>query len=204
MGIWNECDDSGSFEWSPLKLKMRILPADNIDAKALLEQIEAAGGVMRYEVGGRHYGAVRNFCQFQRPKKPNSIHPQTAEVRAFVGTEARSMRDGSGPVDHQLPTGGEKARQMEDGGRKKKVVPLADANGGSDEGKTLFDEGVRLLVSKGRPEPQARSIIARFQKDFGDPAVLDAINRCRTATDPVSAMRDRLGRAKVQTEYMGP
>ncbi len=27
MGIWTECDDMGSFEWSPLKLKMRLLPA---------------------------------------------------------------------------------------------------------------------------------------------------------------------------------
>jgi hypothetical protein len=32
MGLWNECDDYGSFEWSPLKLKMRLLPGDNADA----------------------------------------------------------------------------------------------------------------------------------------------------------------------------
>ena len=42
MGIWTECDDMGSFEWSPLKLKMRLLPADNIDAGELLAELEAA------------------------------------------------------------------------------------------------------------------------------------------------------------------
>lgn len=84
-------------------------------------------------------------------------------------------------------------------------VPLANANGGDpDLGKSLFDQGVSLLVATGRAEPQARSIIAKFQRDFGDPAVLDAINRCRGATDPVSAMRDRLGKAKAQAEYLGP
>jgi hypothetical protein len=76
MGLWNECDDYGSFEWAPLKLKMRLLPGDNADAGELLAELTEAGSVMRYEVGGKSYGAVRNFCQFQRPKKPNAVHPQ--------------------------------------------------------------------------------------------------------------------------------
>ena len=118
IGLWTECDDYGSFEWSPLKLKMRLLPADNVDAGELLAEIEAAGSVMRYESGGRSYGAVRNFCQFQRPKKPNPIHPQTPEVRSFVGTDARSTRNGSEAVGNELPTDREIPRQMEDGGGK--------------------------------------------------------------------------------------
>jgi replicative DNA helicase len=81
MGIWTECDDMGSFEWSPLKLKMRLLPADNIDAAELLAELQAAGAIMSYEVDGKRYGAVRNFCQYQRPKKPNSVYPQTEAVR---------------------------------------------------------------------------------------------------------------------------
>jgi len=118
MGLWNECDDMGSFAWSPITLKMRVLPADSADAAVLLEEMTSAGMVMRYEVAGKHYGAVRNFCQFQRPKKPNSTHPQTPEVTAWVNTEARSTRDGSEPVPHPLPTPPEKSRQMEDGGDK--------------------------------------------------------------------------------------
>jgi hypothetical protein len=118
MGLWNECDDYGSFEWSPLKLKMRLLPADNADASALMEELSEAGSIIRYEVGGKSYGAVRNFCQFQRPKKPNSVYPQTDEIRNWVNTEARSTRDGSEAVENELPTGGEICRQMEDGGDK--------------------------------------------------------------------------------------
>jgi hypothetical protein len=120
MGLWNECDDYGSFEWSPLKLKMRLLPADNADASALLEELSEAGSIIRYEVAGKSYGAVRNFCQFQRPKKPNSVYPQTDEIRNWVNTEARSTRDGSEAVENELPTGGEIGRQMEDGGDKGK------------------------------------------------------------------------------------
>jgi hypothetical protein len=118
LGLWNECDDMGSFAWSPLGLKMRILPADTVDASELLGECVQAGVVKRYEVGGKPFGAVRNFCQYQRPKKPNSIHPQTEEVRKWVNIEARSTRDGSEPVTHQSGTDGEKCRQREDGGDK--------------------------------------------------------------------------------------
>ena len=123
MGIWNECDDMGSFAWSPLTLKMRLLPADSVDASELLAEMIASGVVCTYEIGGNSYGAVRNFCRFQRPKKPNSLHPQTDEIREWVGTEARSTRDGSAPVPNQSETPSEKSRQMEDGGGKKKGEP---------------------------------------------------------------------------------
>lgn len=72
-----------------------------------------------------------------------------------------------------------------------------------DPAKSLFDRGTALLVSKGSREPTARSFLARMQRDFGNPAVLDAIERCRSATDPLSAMRAHLGRAKSQSEYLG-
>lgn len=118
IGIWNECDDMGSFEWSPLKLKMRILPADNADINELLSELAGNNCIVRYEIEGRQYGAVRNFAKYQRPKKPNSLYPQTPEILQWVGTEARSSRDGSEPVTHQFPTASENSRQMEDGGDK--------------------------------------------------------------------------------------
>ena len=116
IGLWTECDDNGMFEWSPIKLKMRLLPADTTDASALLAEIEAQGIVRRFEIAGRSYGAVRNFCRYQRPKKPNSAHPMTDEVRNYVNINARKVRDGVEEVPHEFPTSGEKSRQMEDGG----------------------------------------------------------------------------------------
>jgi hypothetical protein len=116
MGLWNECDDMGSFAWSPLTLKMRVLPADNADASELLGEMVGAGIIMRYELAGKAYGAVRNFCQFQRPKKPNSTCPQTDEVREWVNVIARETRTGSEEVPNQSGTPSGKVRQMEDGG----------------------------------------------------------------------------------------
>jgi hypothetical protein len=87
-GIWCEADDQGLFEWKPLTLKARIMPADPIDVVPLLDELMLGQFVSRFEHSGTSYGAVRNFRRFQRPKKPNSIHFMPPEWRTFVGLSA--------------------------------------------------------------------------------------------------------------------
>jgi hypothetical protein len=119
IGLWNECDDGGGFEWRPVQLKMRLLPADHVDIAPLLSELEANKQVARYSIDGRSYGAVRNFGRFQRPKKANRIHPMPDEFRTFAATE----HIGSEPVPHPDGTGGEKSPQREEvieGGNRRK------------------------------------------------------------------------------------
>lgn len=148
IGLWTECDDKGSFEWSPIKLKMRLLPADNIDISECLLELEMSGIIMSYSIKGRKFGAVRKFSVFQRPKKPNDIYPQTEMVRNFVtgnceesGNECQlscEVSEIDGPkviefpqqaetVTNQFPTDGEKPPQMEDGeegGKKERTTSV--------------------------------------------------------------------------------
>lgn len=201
MGVLNECDDNGSFAWSPLGLKMKLLPADNVDAAALLAEMVEAGIVAKYELAGKPYGAVRNFCQFQRPKKPNSIYPQTEEVRHWVNLKARELRNGSEPV----PPKSENPRQMEDGGGRKGSSE-ANASGvkpPADPVKELFDLGVSILVSSGQTEKQARSLLGMWRKSSGggskgDAEVLVGLMECRAKliSDPVEWLTKRFQPAK--------
>jgi hypothetical protein len=177
MGIWNECDDMGSFAWSPLTLKMRILPADNADAAELLAEMVSAGIIMRYEVAGKAYGAVRNFCQFQRPKKPNSVHPQTDEVRAWVNTEARSTRDGSEEVPNELPTASEIGRQMEDGGGDK---DSSEATASSQPPAVVADE---KLAAVGTCLKRAYPAKHMIPKDWTAPPVSELPPRARACAE---------------------
>lgn len=112
LGLGTEADDKGVFEWKLITLKINIFPLDNIDMAALLEELVFAHAICRFEVGGKKYGAIRNFQRHQRPKKPNDIHPITDEIRNYVG----SQPSGSVPVPHQDGNDGEKSPQMEDGG----------------------------------------------------------------------------------------
>jgi hypothetical protein len=130
IGIWTEAFDDGVFEWKPLTLKARIFPADNVDVGALLDELVAGCFVRKEEVQGRQIGLVRNFREFQRPKKPNSSGILRSEWGTYVGIGDA----GTEPVPHQFGTGGEKSPQMEEeGGRVEEEStpppPIPDAGG---------------------------------------------------------------------------
>ncbi|BAI95829.1 hypothetical protein Sj15T_01680 [Sphingobium sp. TA15] len=189
IGIWNECDDMGSFEWSPLKLKMRLLPADNADAGALLDELAGAGCIMRYQIDGRELGAVRNFALFQRPKKPNSLYPQTPEVRKYCAHKDEA-------VPSEFPTGGEIPPQMEDGGGNSNSVSneTGSAVEIDDPAKIMFDAGIALITSAGTPERQARSWLGKTRRDYSVEAVIAAISQAKrnSASDPIPYMERAL------------
>lgn len=90
IGLWNEADDNGIFQWKPLTLKMRLLPGDSADVTSLLEELEGTGAIMRYDFDGKVFGAVRNFRKFQRPERPKPVHPITPEIEQFVALDAKS------------------------------------------------------------------------------------------------------------------
>lgn len=136
IGIWTEADDYGAFEWKPVTLKARILPAAMLDVNELLAELETNNMVRRYEHGGRQLGAVRNFCRFQRPKKPKASHFMPVEIGAYTGQGARDepmvgdqfgtggeLTDDEGhnvpPNGGRVPKKSENSPQMEDGGGKK-------------------------------------------------------------------------------------
>ncbi|MCE2579563.1 HNH endonuclease [Komagataeibacter sp. FNDCR1] len=85
IGIWSESDDQGAFAWKPRTLKARILPGDNVDAVALLQEMIDAGLVRQSEDEGSPIGLLKNFCKWQRPKKPTLFFSIPEEMRSFVG-----------------------------------------------------------------------------------------------------------------------
>jgi len=138
VGLWVEADDQGVFEWKPLTLKARLLPADVVDMAAMLSELVAARFIQPFTEGGKAYGAVRNFRKYQRPKKPNAVYPLPQEWRTFVGLSG----DGSVPVTHQEPTSGENPPQMEDGGgrvedEREESVEAAASDGTAIETRTI-------------------------------------------------------------------
>lgn len=116
IGLWTDADDQGIFEWKPLQLKMRLLPGDTANTSDLLAEIAAAGIVLAFDADGKKYGAIRNFRKFQRPQKPNSIHPLPESIAVFVGISSTDPR----PVRDQYDTGTIEPQQMEEGRGKRK------------------------------------------------------------------------------------
>jgi hypothetical protein len=142
LGIWTEADDHGVFEWKPVTLKMRIMPVDNVSIPELLAECERAGTIQRFS-SGKSYGLVRNFCRFQRPKKPKYIHPIPTELHTYAGLN----EDGSLLVLHQSRNSGEKSPQREEGGGEEE-----EESGIEKEGRVPPRPDLRV-VEEGKPIP---------------------------------------------------
>lgn len=131
IGLWNEADDYGLFAWKPLRLKMRLAPADAIDAGAIMAELVEGGFLVRIERDGKPLGVVRNFRKFQRPKNPSApMVPVDEEIRAVIDLPEGDMPT---PVLPQgLPRPSENRPQMEDGGDKREEGREEEETGNTD------------------------------------------------------------------------
>jgi len=178
VGILTQCDDFGVFEWKPLQLRMRLRPTKDGAVVDLLEELASVNTVRRFAVDDRHYGAVRNFCQFQRPKKPKSSFPLPTELRTFVALNKRS----SEPDDDDEPSllqKSEIAPQREEirGRRLEGGDSEADASGATARQKprkpnrkatfppnfVLDDACRRYAAERGFGEPEVERMFERFK-----------------------------------------
>ncbi len=150
IGLWTEAYDDGIFEWKPLTLKARIFPVDNIDINELLEELVKADCICSVPNSAKPAGAIRNFCKFQRPRKPNSSQLLPDEFRTYVGLSDAS----SVPVRNQFGTGTEKSPQREEGGGKREEInPQPPSQGGKfDIFFSSFPESPHNVRSKAQQE----------------------------------------------------
>lgn len=201
IGLWGEADDYGIFDWKPIGLKMRLMPADAVDAGNLLSECEAAGFLVRIERGGKPYGLVRNFRKFQRPKNPSEPSITVdLEISGIIKLPETDKHYPALPQTYPSPT--ENPTQMEDGGcrmeGKEEDIPSPSEPGAeapplspvyTDARHELWGEGKPILLELGVPERQCGQLIGRWLKTTGDDCagVLDAIQRAREARphDPI-------------------
>ena len=74
LGLRNEADDHGVFEWRPLSLKLRVLPADNVEIDELLAELVGRGQIVRFEADGHSYGVCMAWGQTSR--HPSYRYPE--------------------------------------------------------------------------------------------------------------------------------
>lgn len=69
IGLWSQADFNGNMKCKPKRLKVEILPYDNVDFGGLIDELELSGFVFQYQVQGDNYLHVVNFQKHQRPHK---------------------------------------------------------------------------------------------------------------------------------------
>jgi hypothetical protein len=121
IGLWNFADDDGRMVHSPKRIKMQVLPADDIDCSGLLGEIQRASLVNVYVVDGIEYLQINGFAKHQKIDKRSASRlpppPNSAESRRIPTTD--QGRD----------------QGMDQGGEGKEDTPVSPSPAGDD----LFD-----------------------------------------------------------------
>ncbi len=66
-GLWVWADREGRLEDKPIDLKIRILPADDVNPEHALQALAGIGRVIRYTVNGKRYLFLPTFPKYQKP-----------------------------------------------------------------------------------------------------------------------------------------
>lgn len=65
VGLFTVCDREGRFAWRPRRLKIEILPYDDIDFTRVLDALKTRGFLVHYENSGVEYGCIPSFTSHQ-------------------------------------------------------------------------------------------------------------------------------------------
>jgi hypothetical protein len=91
IGMWNfTMCDHGHLADDAMKLKLQVLPMDNVDIEALLDEIMASGRVVRMEADGRSYLLVKRFEDHQKiDPRWKTRCPACAQVDSLIPAETQ-------------------------------------------------------------------------------------------------------------------
>ena len=189
IGLWNFADDEGRMEFRPKRLKLQILPADDQDISALLDEIRGENLISVYVADGKEFLSVNGFKKHQKvdkrsasrfPPPPNSPEPTPDPARPprFVPTEGKGT-EGNG-----------------------KELPSGSADGAVDSEKGLFDLGREVLGRK------SGGLVTRLRKAIrNDTEVANVLEAAATKSDPAAyvggVLRKRAEPDPYETVYDG-
>ncbi len=104
QGLWCHADKAGRLDDKPRELKVKVLPFDDCDFDAILDDLSkpkdgGAGFIVRYQVGAKRYIAVSKW-EHQHPhhKEPDSLIPGPDHESALVRHWAEPVPAPSQPV----------------------------------------------------------------------------------------------------------
>lgn len=86
-GLWCMADRRGRLEDDPRKIKVSILPYDNVDIGTMLEQLQTHAFILRYEAKGIRYIQITKFEKHQYPhvRETDSTIPAPYKHHASTG-----------------------------------------------------------------------------------------------------------------------
>lgn len=65
IALFTCCDRAGRFRWQPQRLKLDLLPYDEVDVSRVLDALSTRGFIVKYEHQGEFFGAIPSWINHQ-------------------------------------------------------------------------------------------------------------------------------------------
>lgn len=187
IGLWTQADKAGRMEDRPKRLKARIFPFDDVDMDSLLSALHREGFIVRYEVDGRAFLAVKH-TSWSKHQRPRQDEPESTLPEPDPGTVTHSYRHSDEPVPSEV-LGKERNGEGERKGMDGSPEPHGDSAPSNGHGRAGIvprlraDDGPVILtfptVGTGGPEWRLRRVqVEEWQTLFPG---LDVLDECRHA-----------------------
>lgn len=145
VGLWTLADKEGRLEDRPKRIKAHILPYDDYDIDAALDQLADGLFIMRYSFESHHYIQINNFKKHQR----------------ITGTEADAESTIPAP-ENGLETPGKQSGNAGETPGKQPGNTQDDRNG--REGKGKEEREARAEIPESSIPPLADHSFTRFKE----------------------------------------
>ncbi len=140
IALFTCCDREGRFRWQPRRLKLDILPYDNVDISRVLDALVTRRFIVKYEYQGEFYGCIPSWSRHQHinHREGESALPSLEVSTIFESEKINTNNDAMiepPPVIDASGTG---------------EAPVTGMPGGKGrEGKGKGREGNRSFVASG-------------------------------------------------------
>ena len=165
IGLWGQADFNGNMKYKPKRLKVEVLPYDNVDFAELVGELQHAGFVEIYQVGSEDYLHVVNFRKHQRPHK-NEVLRGTDIPQPVTGNDP----NGTDPEQNRTETEQERDENVSNPPDTGYRIPDSgylnpEQNTPSSADDCPGQEKARVAKA---PEPAYEEIIGLYNELLGD------------------------------------
>ena len=82
IALFSCCDREGRFCWRPRRLKIEMLPYDDVDMTQILDALVIHGFIKKYQCSGEWYGCITSWLRHQRvnQREPESEIPSILDA----------------------------------------------------------------------------------------------------------------------------
>jgi hypothetical protein len=182
-GLWCVADREGRFVWRPRTLKVAIMPHDVIDFGAVLDALERAGFVTRYEVERVEYGLVTTF-------KTHQVINQREAASAIPPPPAQKCTDAHVHLEatHVHARGEGKGREGNGrGGARVHAIPVRGGSGTATAPAAAAEGSSNGTAEKVSSEHVARAWAKALGQPGGNPGAMHAHDSWRSAFSTIAA-----------------